>query len=152
MHVSSSPVVSRLGLVALIVGIVAVALAYASAFAPAPWDQRGVLLMAFAQPLVLVGVTAMATGAGLARDWRWQWTLVLTWLVGAVGLVGALLMPTEVVGEVLWLGLPRRFALLFGLVGVVPMVVLPLMYAITFEPPQDPETLVSSRDSVGAAS
>ncbi|MBL0940967.1 MAG: hypothetical protein IBJ03_18930 [Gemmatimonadaceae bacterium] len=132
---SRGPALSRLGLAALLIGIGAVVVAYASAFAPKPWSERGVMLMALAQPLVLVGAMALATGARLASDWRWRWTLLLTWMMATAGLVGALLLPAEVVAEALWFGVPRRTALLFGLVGVAPMIVLPLMYAITFEPP-----------------
>jgi hypothetical protein len=53
-------------------------------------------------------------------------------LVLLAGFGGALLLPPETPGSPLWLGLPRRAALLVYGIGVLPALFLPLIYALTF--------------------
>lgn len=52
----------------------------------------------------------------------------------AAGFCGALLLPaTENSGSELWLGLPARAAIMIYGIGLLPTIVLPVAYALTFE-------------------
>jgi hypothetical protein len=123
--------IARLGLTA---ASVAIAVGYASAFkaggAPAwaPW------LLAFGIPIALVSVMVM----GAARDTSGIKKLALPFLfVGVLLTLGfclALALPAnESAGSSLLLGLPLRAAIVIYGVGLIPIVVLPVAYALTFE-------------------
>ena len=124
---------ARQGLVPVIVGTLAVAAAYGSAFlsggAPrwAPWSM-------------VVGIALMCTGSmalGAARPGRrlgpMIWSLIFAFVV-LVGCFGyALAMPAaEGPGSRLLLGLPVRAAVVIYGVGLLPALVLPAVYARTF--------------------
>jgi hypothetical protein len=110
-----------------------VALAYASAFLPggAPWWAAWAMLFGMAGSMV----AAMAMGA--ARDGRvgrlaFPLILVFGLLVGGFGAV--LLIPgVDAPDVVLWLGLPPRAALVIYGVGLLPLLLVPLAYALTFD-------------------
>lgn len=126
------PSIARLGLALVIGGTVMVALAYALAFAAAPWPARSAWLMAAAQPAIMVGAMALSTRGRSARDRRWVLTLVVVALSVLSGLLAVLLMPAEQATTQLWLGLPPRVLVLLVLVVAVPTVALPWAYAKTF--------------------
>lgn len=111
-----------------------IAAAYASAFAAtgaptwAPW------LLATGVPLALVGVMVL----GAARAGRLPTSLGLAFALVGVMLAGgfalALALPsTSGAGEPLLLGLPRRAAIIVYGVGLLPVFVLPIAYALTFD-------------------
>jgi hypothetical protein len=110
-----------------------IGLAYLSAFLPggapawAPW--------ALATGTAALMVALMALGA--ARSGRplgvMKWALAFTFVVVAGGLGLALALPAEGVGTRLWLGLPARAAIVLYGVGLLPTLVLPLAYALTFD-------------------
>lgn len=133
------PPIARLGLALMIGGTMAVALAYALAFAPAPWPTRSAWLMAAAQPAIMVGAMALSTRGRSARDRRWVLTLVVVALSVLSGLLAVLLMPAEQATTPLWLGLPPRVLVLLVLVVAVPTVALPWAYAKTFVAVADSE-------------
>ena len=131
---------SRLAIGALALSTVAIGVAYASAFLPggapawAPW------LLALGVPLALVSVMSL----GAARAGRVPGALLAAFaLVGlmlAGGFALALLLPgaggtagNGTVGEPLLLGLPRRAAIVIYGIGLLPVLVLPVAYALTFE-------------------
>jgi hypothetical protein len=123
----------RQGLAAVITGTVAVAAAYGSAFLPGGVPSWGNWSM-------VVGIALLCTGSmalGAARSGRrlgpMAWGLALTFVV-LVGCFGAALAgsATEGPGSRLLLGLPVRAALVIYGVGVLPSLVLPLVYALTF--------------------
>lgn len=128
----SFPPIARLGLMLVVGGTMAVALAYALAFAAAPWPARSAWLMAAAQPAIMVGAMALSTRGQSARDRRWVLTLVVVALSVLSGLLAVLLMPAEQATTPLWLGLPPRVLVLLVLVVAVPSVALPWVYAKTF--------------------
>lgn len=57
----------------------------------------------------------------------------VTFVLIAGGFVAALLLPAE--NEPLLLGLPRRAAIILYGVGLLPVLVLPVAYALTFDEP-----------------
>jgi hypothetical protein len=124
----------RLALGAIAAAAVAIVAGYAAAFLPggappwAPW------LLAAGIPVMLVGTMAL----GAARHGRVSARLAIPFLlVGAMLLAGfvlALVLPAdEAAHPALWLGLPRRAAIVLYGIGLLPIVVLPVAYALTFE-------------------
>jgi prepilin signal peptidase PulO-like enzyme (type II secretory pathway) len=124
----------RAALVALFIGIAAIATGYAAAFNPrgtpawAPW------LLAIGIPVALVAVMIL----GAARGRRGIGTLKIPFafvaLVLVIGFGAALALPaTEGPLSTLWLGLPARAAIVIYGVGLLPIIVLPVAYALTFE-------------------
>ena len=130
---------TRAAVVGLVVATVAIGLAYASALlgmgadgkAPAwaPW------LMAAGVPLALVSVMTL----GAARGGRVPGALLAAFafvgLLLAAGFALALSLPgaAGTTGEPLLLGLPRRAAIIVYGIGLLPVLVLPVAYALTFE-------------------
>jgi hypothetical protein len=122
----------RAGLSLLVLGLLAIATAYtallANAFThTAPW------WLALGTSSVLTGMAVL----GIARRGRATPLLARALSVCcasvAVGLVVPLLLPPPVAGDPLLLGLPRPTAILLVLAGLLPLVLLPIAYAVAFE-------------------
>jgi hypothetical protein len=106
--------------------------AYASAFLPG--DPPG-----WASWALLVGMSGGLVGfmwLGAARKGGiggLVWPFAFVFLVLVVGFGAVLLLPPVDPGDpVLWLGLPRNAAIVLLGVGLLPLLVLPLAYALTF--------------------
>jgi hypothetical protein len=107
--------------------------AYASAFLPggppgwAPWLFLG--------GMSLMMVATMALGAARRGRLGALWIpLGLTLLILVGGFGAALLLPPEdPLHPTLWMGLPPRAALVLLGVGLLPLPILPVAYALTFE-------------------
>jgi drug/metabolite transporter (DMT)-like permease len=121
-------------LTALFVGILAIAIGYAAAFkrggtpAWAPW------FLALGIPISLGAI--MILGAARGRKGIGPLKLPFLFVVGvlAIGFCAALALPaTESPLSKLWLGLPARAAVVIYCIGLLPIVVLPVAYALTFE-------------------
>jgi hypothetical protein len=121
-------------LVALFIGTLAIACGYAAAFirsgtpAWAPW------LLALGIP----GAVGAIMILGAARSNRGIGPLKLPFLFTVAILAGGFcaalaLPPNETATSHLWLGLPIRAAIIIYGVGLLPIVVLPIAYAVTFE-------------------
>jgi hypothetical protein len=124
---------ARSGLTAVVVGTLAAAAAYASAFLPggsprwAPWAmQIGIALLSVG----LMALGAARPGRRLGVLWV---PLIFTFVVLVVGFGLALALPgDEGTPTRLWGGLPARAAIILYGIGILPMLVLPLAYALTF--------------------
>lgn len=127
-------ITKRIARLALTGALIAIAAGYASAFKPggapawAPW------LLAFGIPIALVAVMVM----GAARDRGGIKKLTIPFVfVGVLLTLGfclALGLPAnESAQSSLILGLPLRAAIVIYGVGLIPIVVLPVAYALTFE-------------------
>src|SRR5258706_245901 len=113
-------------------GVLSIVLAYGAAFVPgagsvAPW------LMTLGIILLLVSLIALGTRRrnrapppGLVLG------VVFLLVVLGAGFAAALLLPPEHAGSPLLLGLPRRAGLLVYGIGLLPAIVLPLCYALSF--------------------
>ena len=122
----------RLAFAVLALAALSIAAAYAAAFLPggapkwAPWP------MALGIPAALVAVMVL----GAARDGR-VGRLAIPFAFSGVVLAGgfalALALPAnEAAGVPLYLGLPLRAAVVLYGIGLFPIVVLPIAYALTF--------------------
>jgi hypothetical protein len=123
----------RLALGALLASTLLIAVAYASAFLPGGTPAWAPWCMAMGIPGVLAGVMvlgAVRDGAGLGRL---AWPLAFVVAALALGFGLALGLPaTEAAGAPLYLGLPLRAAIVLYGIGLMPIAVLPVAYALTF--------------------
>lgn len=123
----------RLSVGALALSTAAIAVAYGAAFLPGgapPW-AAWLLAMAIATCMVaFMALGAARPGRGVGRL-RPALAAVFVIVAGCFAL--ALSLPPERIGDALWLGLPRRAAVLLYGIGLLPLLVLPLAYARTFE-------------------
>ncbi|HYJ80068.1 MAG TPA: hypothetical protein VEW03_10725 [Longimicrobiaceae bacterium] len=122
----------RHALLALLLGTLAIAAAYASAFLPG--DPPGWSAWAMGTGTAVVMVSAMALGAvrrgGVGRL---KLPFAFVFVVLAGGFAAVMLMPPEAPGDPLFLGLPARAAIVLIGIGLLPLLVLPVAYALTFD-------------------
>ncbi len=114
--------ISLLTLGALLVAL-AYGLTFASATSIAPW------LLAIGATLVLTGLGLLGAGA---RAPRLAAAVLAACALTFIGFATALLLQPHVLGGPLLFGLPRATALLLLLTGALPLVMLPIAYAMVF--------------------
>jgi hypothetical protein len=124
----------RAALVALFGGILAIAVGYGAAFLPGGTPDWAPWLLAVGIPVALGAI--MILGASRGRlgvgPLKYPFAFVVAALV--VGFCAALALPaTESPLSSLWLGLPARAAIVIYGIGLLPIIVLPVVYALTFE-------------------
>ena len=124
----------RAALVALVAGILAIALGYGAAFLPggappwAPW------LLAVGIPVVLGAIMILGAARGRMGIGSLKYPFAFVVAVLAIGFCAALALPaTESAFSRLWLGLPARAAIVIYGIRLLPIIVLPVAYALTFE-------------------
>jgi hypothetical protein len=124
----------RFALVSLFVSIVAIAGGYAAAFSKggtpvwAPW------LLALGIPVALGAIMILGAVRGSSGIGPLRFPFAFVILILVVGFGAALAMPaTESPLSKLWLGLPARAAIVIYGIGLLPIIVLPVAYAMTFE-------------------
>lgn len=124
----------RVARIALIVSTCAIALGYASAFAPGGAPIWGAWLLALGIPVALGGIMVLGASRGRSGIGRLVWPFAFVIVTLVVGFSLALALPAnESVTSNLWLGLPLRAAVILYGIGLLPIVVLPVAYALTFE-------------------
>lgn len=125
--------VRRLALGAVVASTVLVTLAYASAFLPAgapSWAPWAFVVGTAAMMTAMMMLGASRPGRPLGGLWlAFLFTFVV--LVGGFGI--AIVLPPPTAGGALWLGLPAGAAAVLYGVGLLPLAVLPLAYAMTFD-------------------
>ena len=124
----------RLARFALVSAILMIAAGYASAFktggAPswAPW------LLAIGIPAALGSIMILGAARGDKGIGALKLPFLFVFIVLASGFCLALGLPiTEASGSRLFLGLPIRAAIVIYGIGLLPIVVLPVAYAVTFD-------------------
>lgn len=123
----------RRALTGLAASTAAMGVAYGSAFLPGPPPDWAAWTAAVAIPAGLV--SAMALGAGGRGDLgRLRLPFAFVFVVLAGGFAVALALPPVAPDDpTLWLGLPPRAAVVLYGVGLLPLLVVPLSYALTFD-------------------
>ncbi|MES2524300.1 MAG: hypothetical protein V4617_16500 [Gemmatimonadota bacterium] len=124
--------VRRVAFHAFVVGVCGIAAAYASAFGPAAVASRGPYIMAVALPVAMVALMTFGAVRAGRRVGALALPFTLVLLMVAGGFLLALSLPPDTVDGVYWLGLPRRAAVIVYGVGILPLFILPLAYALTF--------------------
>jgi len=127
-------VTRRAAIAALFLAIISIALGYASAFSKGGAPVWAAWLLALGIPTALGAIMIL----GAVRSNRGLGRLVIPFalvvLVLAIGFGAALALPGgESATTGLWLGLPPRAAIVIYGVGLLPILVLPVAYAMTFE-------------------
>lgn len=128
-----TPPLKRRALIAIVVSTCALAAAYASAFLPGPPPPWSGWLFAAGTTGVLLATLTL----GAARRDRGLGRLVIPFVVMFVllggGFLTVFLLPDGLgAAEPLILGLPRRAAVVLYAIGLLPTIVLPVAYALTF--------------------
>jgi len=124
----------RAALIALFLGIAAIAAGYAAAFRPGGTQVWAAWLLALGIPVALGAIMILGAARGRRGIGPLKIPFAFVVLVLVVGFGAALALPaTEGPLSTLWLGLPARAAIVIYGVGLLPIVVLPIAYALTFE-------------------
>jgi hypothetical protein len=129
----SSSATRDVAFVLLVLSVIGMAVAYASAFLPPSVARVGPWLMAVAVPLTLVSILMLGAARGTQPLGRLVWPFLLVLLLVAGGFGLALILPAEGPTSPLVLGLPLRAAVILLGVGIVPLFILPVAYALTFD-------------------
>lgn len=117
---------------ALFFSILAIAVSYASAFRKGGTPGWSPWVVAVAVPIAIVAIMILgaARNEGIGRL-KIPFAIVALNLV--LGFVAALALPSEGFASRLFFGLPLRAAIVMYGVGLLPIFVLPVAYALTFE-------------------
>ena len=122
----------RYSLAALLGGTLLIAAAYASTLLPGGPPAWSAWAMGIGTATVMVA--SMALGAARKGGvGRLKLPFAFTFLVLAGGFCAVLALPPEPVGAPLYLGLPLRAAIVLVGIGLLPLFVLPVAYALTFD-------------------
>jgi hypothetical protein len=114
-------------------GALLILIAFTSAWVPGGAPIWGVWAMILGSAIVMAAATAIgALNSGVRRPWAIAASLFL-FAVIAVGFGAPLLLPVETAASTLFLGLPIRAAIEIYGVGLLPIIVLPVLYAFEFK-------------------
>ena len=123
----------RTALAGLLAGTLAIAAGYGSAFLPGPPPGWAAWALATGSSLVMVASMALGAvreGKGVGRL---NWAFAFVFVVLAGGFAAVMLLPAETPGAPLYFGLPLRAAIVLIGIGLLPLLVLPVAYALTFD-------------------
>ena len=119
--------------VVLLVSTLVIGAAYGGALIAGsvpPWTPWALMIGTSTVMLATMVLGASRSGRGVGKLVA---PFVAMFVVLLVGFGAALAMPAESAGARLWLGLPARAAVILYGIGVLPLFVLPMAYALTFE-------------------
>lgn len=153
---SAGACLRSVALAAMVAATLALAVAYASAFAPGGAPGWAAWVFAVALPIVLVAVTALGAARPAGGLGRLVVPIALVWALLSAGFIVVLMLPAEsAAAPSLLLGLPLRAAIIVYGVGLLPLLILPLGYALTFESQtlteEDIQRVRAAAASAGAA-
>lgn len=133
-EVATEDTTRRVARRALVVSLSGIAVGYTAAFFPggaptwAPW------LLALGLPLAIGAIMILGATRGQRGIGPLKIPFAFVVLTLAVGFCAALALPaSENPDSDLWLGLPARAAIVIYGVGLLPTIVLPIAYALTFQ-------------------
>jgi hypothetical protein len=124
----------RNALFALLAGTLAIAAAYAGAFLPGEPPAWAGWAMGMGIPCSLLAVMVLGAVRGGEPLGRLKYAFALSAVMLTAGFALALGLPAaEAAGAPLYGGLPLRAAVVLYGIGLLPIVVLPIAYALTFD-------------------
>ena len=121
----------RFALLVILLAMIVIGLGYLSAFKPGGSPGYAAYAFAIATAAVMTAISVLGAARRGRRLGRLAWVFAFTFVVLAGGFCAALSRLGA--GSDLWLGLPRGAAIILYVVGLLPMAVLPLAYALTFD-------------------
>ena len=116
----------------IVVCAVGNAVSYLSAFATGGAPRWAPWLFAICTVLLLVSLILLGAQRGSVTPRALRVPVALVALILLFGFGAALLAPPVVAGAPLYLGLPAGAAIVVYGIGVLPMLILPVAYALTF--------------------
>jgi hypothetical protein len=119
-------------LLVIFLSMVVIGLGYASAFLPGGVPLLATYAFAIASAAVMTAILVLGVARKRSSPGRLWLVFLFVFLVLGGGFVAALSQAT-VSTERLWLGLPTGAAIILYIVGLAPMAVLPVAYALTFD-------------------
>jgi hypothetical protein len=129
-----SEITRRVALIALFLAIAAIASGYAAAFSKSGTPSWAPWLLAVGVPIALGAIMILGAARGREGIGPLKVPFAFVVIVLIIGFSAALALPaTESSLSKLWLGLPARAAIVIYGVGLLPIIVLPVAYALTFE-------------------
>jgi len=124
----------RLTLGALFIAITAIAIGYAGAFNKSGTPMWAPWLLALGIPVALGAIMILGAARGNRGIGALTFPFAFVVLVLAAGFGAALALPgADGSLSKLWLGLPARAAIVIYGIGLLPIIILPVAYAMTFE-------------------
>jgi hypothetical protein len=126
-------VVKTRALYALVVATLLIASAYASAFLPGGSPSWAVWPMVVGTTGALVSMMAMGAARPGVRLGALAWVFGAVFVLVTVAFGLALSLPPEDAGSRLVLGLPLRAAIVLFGIGLLPLFLVPVAYAATFD-------------------
>lgn len=143
--------IRRFALGGVLASVVAIGVAYGAAFLPGGAPGWAAWALAGGTALLMASSTALGAARGERLGWVWLPVIAILVVVGG-GFWWTLGMPGgETAASPLWLGLPRRAAVILFGVGLVPLFIVPVAYALTFDEMALPaEELARIRAAAGA--
>jgi hypothetical protein len=124
----------RITLAALFFGVLAIAIGYAAAFSRNGTPAWAAWLLALGIPVSVGAIMILGAARGERGIGALKVPFIFVIAILAIGFCAALAMPaTESATSRLWLGLPARAAVIIYVIGLLPIVVLPVAYAVTFK-------------------
>jgi hypothetical protein len=124
----------RNALLALLAGTVSITAAYGSAFLPGPPTAWAPWALGIGTAVVMVAASALGAARrdGALGRLKLPFALVFAILAGGFALVLSL-PPVDAADPALFLGLPTGAAVVLLGIGLLPLLVLPIAYALTFD-------------------
>jgi len=118
----------------LVASLCAIAVAYAAAFLPSGTPGWAPWLLALGIPVSIGAMMVLGATRGRRGVGPLKIPFVFVVVTLAVGFGAALFLPAaESADSTLWLGLPARAAIVIYGIGLFPIILLPVAYALTFE-------------------
>jgi hypothetical protein len=132
--ISDASRTKRIARLTLTLATCAIAVGYGSAFMPGGTPTWGPWMLALGIPAALGGIMVLGAARGKGGVGRLAIPFAFVIVTLVVGFCLALALPAnEGPDSNLWLGLPARAAIVVYGIGLMPVVVLPVAYALTFE-------------------
>ncbi|HEU0299969.1 MAG TPA: hypothetical protein VFR37_10950 [Longimicrobium sp.] len=123
----------RNALLALLAGTLAIAAAYASAFLPGDPPAWSPWALGTGTAVVMVAASALGAARRETGIGRLKAPFAIVFLILAGGFAAVLSMPPVGPNPRLFLGLPAGAAIVLVGIGLLPLLVLPVAYALTFD-------------------
>jgi hypothetical protein len=124
----------RAALTTLFASVLAIGVGYAAAFSRGGTPPWAPWLLAVGIPIALGAIMVLGAARGQRGIGPLKIPFAFVVATLAIGFGAALALPgSEGPLSRLWLGLPLRAAIIIYGVGLLPIVVLPIAYALTFE-------------------
>ena len=118
----------------LVIAILAIAIGYASAFKSGGAPEWAPWLLALGIPVALGSIMVLGAARGSSGIGALKIPILLVFVMLGSGFCLALaLPPSEAGNSPLFLGLPLRAAIIVYGTGLLPTLILPIVYALTFE-------------------